>query len=160
MRAVWKGSPWPVLAATALLFGLVSCGGGSTPTTPPTTLPPTTPPTTLPSGRIILQGSEIVLARQLLLKDVTVESAGRLELNLTYTPTPKDGEIPVWLTDHQCNFQRFDADQCDYLVKSLAGPTPRTLVVPSIAPGTYTLFVHNDSTTQDVQMTYKVVLTP
>ncbi len=166
MTSAWKRLPWPSLAAAALILGVVSCGddgGSTTPTTTPTT---TVPPTTLASGRTILQGSTAVPARQLFFVDVVVPSAGRLDLTVDYTyPT---SVMPVWLTDHQCSRQQFDEDSCDFLGKlpSVQAAKPRVLTVPSIGPGTYTMFVNNDNgtpegTTQnDEVVTYKFVLTP
>jgi hypothetical protein len=156
---VRKGSrtvPWPALLAVGLSFALVGCGDDASSTTP-TTMPPTTTTTTLPAGTTLLQGNELIPARQLFLRDVTVASPGRLDLTIEYDFA--DSQILFWLTDRRCSRQLFDMDSCNYLTKSLGGASPRTASVSPVAPGTYTLIIANDGP-HDEQVRYRVVLVP
>jgi hypothetical protein len=145
------------LAAVGLVITLAACGGNS-PSTTPTTTPATTTTTTQPPAGITLsQGNELIPNRQLFLGDVKVEQVGRLDITIEYTFA--DSQILFWLTDRKCTRQWFENDECDYLTKSLGGPTPRTVTVPSVKVGTYTFFVSNDGP-HDEQVKYRIVLTP
>jgi hypothetical protein len=136
---------------------LAACGDDGPSTTPTTTPPATTPPTTLPAGTTLIQGNELILKRQLFIRDVKVEQVGRLDITIEYTLA--DSQILFWLTDRKCSRQMFDNDSCNYLTKSLGGPTPRRATVPLVKLGTYTFFVANDGP-HDEQVRYRIVLTP
>ncbi len=156
MKTAWRGGPWLRLVGLGLLVALAACGDDNKSTTP-TTTPPTVPPTTLPAGTTVIQGTELVPARQLFISDFVTDRAGRVDVTISYAFA--DSDILVWVTDRKCSRQMFENDSCDYLGKSLEGSSPRTLSFPSVAAGTYTLFVHNNGV-HDEQLTYKVVLTP
>jgi hypothetical protein len=125
--------------------------GGASSTTTTTT-------TTRPAATVVVEGVELIPARQVFFIDATTTVAGRIDVAISYTRS--DSSILMWLTDRKCSFTLFDRDDCDYLVKSLEGPTPRTMSSEAgIAPGTYTLFVHNDSA-HDERLTYRISVTP
>jgi hypothetical protein len=155
VRKCWIGGP--SLAAVGLVIALAACGDDGPATTPTTTPPATTPPTTLPAGITLIQGNELIPKRQLFIRDVKVEQAGRLEINVEYTFA--DNWILFWLTDRRCSRQIFEHDSCNYLTKSVAGASPRTATVTSVKVGTYTFFVANDGP-HDEQVKYRITLTP
>lgn len=143
-------------ACACLALALAGCGdqtASSTPTTPAT--PPTTAPTTQPAGTVVVEGSTPLAAQNLFLVDVRTTQDGRIDVNVDYAYS--DSQVLLWLTDRQCNFNLFQADGCDYLVKSVAGPKPRTMSASGVKAGTYTLFIANDGP-HDEQLTYSVSL--
>ncbi len=154
------GSRWLRPAgACLLLFALAGCSD-STPTTPtttptiPTSTTPTPPP---PAGNVILQWTSPILAEKLFLVDVTTPQAGRIDVTIDYQFA--DSQVLMWLTARQCNYNLFQADGCDYLVKSLGGSKPRTMSASNVPAGTDSLFIANDGP-HDENVMYKVTLTP
>jgi hypothetical protein len=149
---------WMLPVLGCLLATFFACGDDTpapTATTPVTTATTTT--TTLPAATLITQGSTQIPARQVFFTDVTTASSGRITVTIDYGSA--GNQVLMWLTDRKCSFTMFDRDDCDYLVKSLEGGKPRSMTSPSVAPGTYTLFVSNDGPSDD-QVSYKVTLAP
>lgn len=142
--------------ASLLLLALAGCGDNNPATTPTTTPTTTTPTTTLPAGTVVLQGSAPILAAKLYLVDVTTSQDGKVDVTIDYTFA--DSQVLMWLTNRQCNYNLFEADGCDYLVKSLGGSKPRTMSASSVKAGTYSLFIANDGP-HDEQVSYTVSLT-
>ena len=155
MRKRWTGVAW--LVAVALLGALAACGSDSSGTTP-TTVPTTTTTTTQPAAAItIISGNELIPNRQLFIRDAVVAQKGSIEITVEYTHP--ENSILFWLTDRKCSRGMFEDDSCNYLTKSLGGRSPRTVTVPSVAPGTYTFFVSNDGPLDD-QVKYSIELRP
>jgi hypothetical protein len=148
---------WLAPALACLLVGFGACSDDTPTATTPPPATPTTTTTTQPPATVLVQGSEPIPARQVWFIDVTVPRAGRVEVTVDYGSA--SNQILLWLTDRQCSFTLFDRDDCDYLVKSLEGPKPRTMSASNVQPGTYTLFVANDGP-GDETITYRVTVTP
>ncbi len=154
------GSRWLRPAgACLLLLVLPGCSDSTstTPTTTPATPTTTTTTTTLPASTVILQWTSPILAEKLFLVDVTTNQAGRIDVTIDYQFA--DSQILMWLTARQCNYNLFQDDGCDYLVKSLGGSKPRTMSAFDVPAGTYSLFIANDGP-HDENVRYKVTLTP
>jgi hypothetical protein len=147
------------MALCVAVLGLGAACGDDAVTSPTTNVPTsTTTTTTRPAATTVVEGVELIPARQVFFIDATTATAGRIDVTISYTRS--DSAILMWLTDRQCSFVLFDRDDCDYLAKSLEGTTPRTMSSASgVAPGTYTLFVANDSA-QDERVTYRISVTP
>jgi hypothetical protein len=146
----------PACACLALAVAPAGCGDKTTATTPTTpSASPTPAPTTPPAGSVVVQGTAPLAAQNVFLVDVRTTQDGRIDVSVDYTFS--DSQVLLWLTDRQCNFNLFQADGCDYLVKSLAGPKPRTMSASGVKAGTYTLFIANDGP-HDEQLTYSVSL--
>ncbi|MGE5125603.1 MAG: hypothetical protein ACM3PV_04885 [Betaproteobacteria bacterium] len=151
------GYRWLRPAGACLLLVLSACGSDN-PATTPTTTPPTTTTTTTtqPAGSVVLQGNAPILAAKLYLVDVTTGQDGRIDVTIDYAFA--DSQVLMWLTNRQCNYKLFEADGCDYLVKSLGGSKPRTMSASDVKAGTYSLFIANDGP-HDEQVSYTVSLT-
>ncbi len=157
MKRAWPRAFLVAFVSLGLALVLATCGDDGGTTTPTPTTPTTAPPTTLAASRTILEGNETIPARQLFYGDVVLDSAGRVDVTVSYTH-PED-EVLIWLTDRKCSPQMFENDNCDYLTKSLEGSSPRTLTASSVAAGTYTLVIDNEGP-QDEQIHYTVALRP
>ena len=151
-----RSARWPLPALVGLTV-LAACSDSTpTATTPPVTTATTTT-TTQPAATVIMEGTAPLQARTVYYTDVTTPSAGRITVTVDYGSA--SNQILLWLTDRRCSYAMFDRDDCDYLVKSLEGPKPRVMTSPTVAAGTYTLFVANDGPGDD-QVTYRVTLAP
>jgi hypothetical protein len=156
VRKRWTvAGPW--LVAAGLLLAFAACGDDSS--TTPNTVPTTTTTTTTqpPAAITLIRGNELILKKQLFIRDVIVGQQGTIDITVEYTKP--ENSILFWLTDRKCSRQMFDNDACNYLTKSLGGVSPRKATVSSVAPGTYTFFVSNDGP-QDDQVTYLLELRP
>lgn len=150
-----RSSHRSMLACACLIGALAACSDDPTPTSP-TSTGTTTTTTTQPAAALVVQGSELIPARQVFLLDVTTTRAGRVDVTIDY---PAGNTVLMWLTDRPCSFQMFDRDVCDFLVKSVEGANQKRMFAPSVQPGTYTLFIANDGPA-DGSVSYTVTLTP
>jgi hypothetical protein len=149
-----------LVVAAAVLAGFAACSDSTSPTTPATPATPTPPPPTPPPATIVLSGEMALEAPRpdrgtYAGWDFTTPRAGTLLVSVGYQRD--DSKILVWVTERTCNRYQFERDECFYLAKSLAGPRPRTLTIPGVAAGAYSLYVSNDGP-NDETITYEVRL--
>jgi len=152
------------LAGVGLVLALAACGDNASVTTPPTPAPPTPVPPTPTPAVVVLEGQQELLAPPNPKGGTTIGNwdfatpvDGTLDVTVSYVND--SSQILVWVTDRVCNKWQFERDECNYLAQSLEGPRPRTLTVPGVKAGGYSLFVANDGP-NDEQIGYKVALRP
>jgi hypothetical protein len=158
MTTAWVGtSRLRTLAVVGLVVGCAACGGDSTsPSTPPPVQSPSPPAPTPTPSQVILHEAFDLQARQIVKYDYTTEQAGTVDYTLQYQNP--ESEVSLWATDRQCNYWQFGRDDCDYLVKSLEGSTPRTMRATGVPAGTYSIFVGSGA--YDEHMVLEIAVTP
>jgi hypothetical protein len=127
------------LAGAALAATLAACGSG-TPTDPPTPAPTPTPCT----QSTVSQDSGGVPARTLVYTDFSVPDSGRLDVTMDWTNA--SSQMGFYLVPaNTCTLQEFNANSCNFLIRSETTVKPRKISTPNFAAGNYRWMIGNYS---------------
>ena len=152
------------LAVVAAAVVLPSCGGGddgpnctSNPAGPgcaPTTT--TTPP---PVTRVISSGSGSLEAGFVAPVVFTTTASGTVGVEVNWTFATNDVDIFLTRGNEPCTLETFNDRSCGFIAtEESTSMKPERLTVPSLAAGTYTLYVANFGDT-DESVAYQITLT-
>jgi hypothetical protein len=156
------------LAAAALALALGACGGdkGTESCTPPKTGTP--PNCRCPSGTLepdcrvdctqtnVSQYSGGVPSSTLLYDDFSVPDTGRLDVTLDWTNA--SSPVGFYLVPaNTCTLDEFNANSCNFLVRSESFTKPRKISTPNFAAGNYRWLIANYAD-QNESVSLQVVL--
>ena len=150
-----------LIAAAALV--LPSCGTdkpcSSNPTGPGCVASSAPPPAPAPVTRVISQGNGPIGRRTVAPVVFTTTATGSVGITVDWTFASNDVDIFVTRGSEPCTLGTFNDRSCGFVAtEESVLMKPEKLTVPSLAAGTYTLYVANFGDT-DESVAYQVTLT-
>lgn len=162
-RNQWRGglAVLPGLALTVAALILPSCGShdscNSNPAGAGCPQSPSPPPTEV--TRVVSQGSGPIGSKVLAPVVFTTSAAGSVAVTVDWTFATNDVDIFLTRGSEPCTLATFNDRSCGFIAtEESASMKPEKLTVPSLAAGTYTLYVANFGST-DESVAYQVTLT-
>ena len=151
----------PCLVIAAALV-LPSCGSDkpcSNPTAPGCGLSPTPTPPPATVTRVISSGSGSIPAHVIAPVVFTTTASGAIGIEVNWTFATNDVDIFLTRGSEPCTLETFNNRTCGFLAtEESTSMKPEKLTAPSMAAGSYTLYVVNFGDT-DESVAYQVTLT-
>jgi hypothetical protein len=135
------------LCALALLSTATCCSGNSTPLTP------------TPIKRAVVSGSASLVAHSSRFVLYSTAVQGQLDLTVSWAGASDTVWVDMALTAN-CSSDQFVAGTCQFITSNRSASTApqKTVSIPALSPGAYTLFIDNRGPA-DESVTYEVDLT-
>jgi hypothetical protein len=156
-RKQWGGglAVVPCLVIATISVGLSGCGSDKNPTTPT----PTPTPSPAAVTRVVSQGNGPIGPRTVAPVVFITTAAGSVAATVDWTFATNDVDIFLARGSEPCTLQTFNDRSCGFIAtEESVLMKPEKLTVPSLAAGTYTLYVANHGDT-DESVAYQVTLT-
>jgi hypothetical protein len=156
-RKQWGGglAVAPCLVIATIAVGLSGCGGDKV--VNPTA--PTPTPTPAAVTRVVSQGSGPLGSVTVAPVVFITTASGAIGIEVNWTFATNDVDIFLARGSEPCTLDTFNNRSCGFIAtEESASMKPEKLTVPSLAAGTYTLYVANHGDT-DESVAYQVTLT-
>jgi hypothetical protein len=148
MRNVWR----PLrLAAPSACLALSLAGCGENPV-----LPPDDEPTPEPCTRTtVFEGAGTIPGLTADFESFTTTTTGRADVTLDWTHA--DRRMAIFVAQGSCNFNQFQAGNCNLLLQLASPPKPLKGSIPNLAPGTYVYIIVNTHSKNEAASTSVVL---